>query len=183
MGKLASRYAKSLLELSIERGILDKVYADMKLVGRTCRENHELRVVLKSPIIETSRKNSILKEIFGNNVNELSVQFMEIITRQNRELHLEEIATEFETQYKNHKKILTAIVTTTSGLDDELRSKVLELVRNGSDSTVEIIEKTDKSLIGGMIVRIGDKQEDLSISRKLKSLYRTFKENPYTKEF
>ena len=56
-------------------------------------------------------------------------------------------------------------------------------MRNGSDSTVEIIEKTDKSLIGGMIVRIGDKQEDLSISRKLKSLYRTFKENPYTKEF
>jgi len=183
MGKLSSRYAKSLLELSIEKGLLEKVYADMKLILNTCRENHELRTLLKSPIVKTDKKHEILEAIFGKKTESISFQFMQIIATKRREEYLEEIAESFIEQYKEHKHILTAVVTTAQGLDEELKKQVLELVKKSYNSEVELVEKVDKDLIGGFIIRVGDKQEDTSISRKLKLLYRTFNENPYIKEY
>ncbi len=183
MSTLSHRYAKSLLELSIEKGSLEKVYADMKLILKTCRENHELQVLLKSPIVNSDKKQEVLKALFGNNTEALTLTFINILTVKRREMYLEEVAEAFTEQYKNHKNILTAIVTTAQGLDEELRKQVLEVIRKSADSEVELVEKTDKTLIGGFIIRIGDKQEDTSISRKLKTLYRTFNENPFIKNF
>jgi len=183
MSKLSARYAKSLLELSIEKGSLEKVYADMKLILSTCRENHELQVLLKSPIVNSDKKQEVLKAIFGNKTEILTLTFINILTEKRREMYLEEIAEAFTEQYKNQKNILTAIVTTAQGLDEELRKQVLQVIKKSADSEVELVEKTDKTLIGGFIIRIGDKQEDTSISRKLKTLYRTFNENPFIKNF
>jgi F-type H+-transporting ATPase subunit delta len=183
MSKVASRYAKSLFDLSIEKGSVEKVYADMKLVATTCQENHDLRVLLKSPIVKSDKKLDVFKAIFGSKVDKLTMDFINILTHKRREIYLDDIATEFVEQYKKHKNVLTAIVTTAYGLDDELRKKVLDVVKKSSNSEVELVEKIDKDLIGGFIIRVGDKQDDTSISRKLKSLYRTFNENPYIKEF
>jgi F-type H+-transporting ATPase subunit delta len=183
MSKLSARYAKSLLELSGEKGLLDQVYADMNLILNTCSENHELQVLLKSPIVKTDKKQEILESIFGKKTENLTLTFIRIIAFKRRERYLETIAESFIEQYKTKKNILTAIVTSASGLDEELRKQVLELVKKSYHSEVELIEKLDKNLIGGFIIRIGDKQEDMSIARKLKSLYRAFNENPYIKEF
>ena len=108
---------------------------------------------------------------------------MQIIATKRREEYIEDIAEEFIEQYKTHKNILTAVVTTAQGLDEELKKQVLEVVKKSYNSEVELVEKVDKDLIGGFIIRVGDKQEDTSIARKLKLLYRTFNENPYIKEF
>lgn len=183
MSKLSARYAKSLLELSIEKGSLEKVYSDMKLILQTCRENHELQVLLKSPIVNSDKKQEVLKAVFGNKTDVLTLAFINLITEKRREIYLEGIAEAFTEQYKNQKNILTAIVTTAQGLDEELRKQVLEVIKKSADSEVELVERTDKTLIGGFIIRIGDKQEDTSISRKLKTLYRTFNENPFIKNF
>ena len=88
---------------------------------------------------------------------------------------MQEIATEFINQYKTKKKILTAIVTTANGIDEVTRKKVMEIVKGTSSSEVVLEEKIDKNIIGGFIIRVGDKQMDASIARKLNSLKRTFK--------
>lgn len=183
MSKVAARYAKSLLDLSIEKGSVEKVYADMKLVLGTCRESHDLRVLLNSPIIKSDKKLAVFKEIFSSKIEKLTLDFLTIIIHKRREMYIVETSEAFVDQYKKYKNILTAIVTTAFGLDDELRKKVLEVVKKSANSEIELIEKVDKNLIGGFIIRVGDKQDDTSIARKLKSLYRTFNENPYIKEF
>jgi F-type H+-transporting ATPase subunit delta len=78
---------------------------------------------------------------------------------------------------------LTAIVTTANGIDDVTRKKVMEIVKGVTTSEVVLQEKIDKSIIGGFIIRVGDKQVDASIAKKINSLKRTFKENPFIKEF
>ena len=183
MGKLATRYAKSLLDFTLEKGLVEKVYADMKLVSSTCKENHELHVLLKSPIVDTHKKFSILSAIFSGKIESASLDFMKIVTYSGREMHLEAIAEAYQEQYKKHKKIITAVVTTANGLDEELRAKVQDVLKKSSGAEIELIEKQNPDLIGGFILRVGDKQDDSSIAKKLKSLYRTFNENPYVKEF
>lgn len=181
--RVATRYAKSLLRLALERGELEKAYADMQLIASTCKQSKDLSIFLKSPIIKTDKKLAVLNEIFSNRVSKLTQEFIDVITRKRREIYLEGIANDFVAQYREHKKILTAVITTAVGLDDTLKKKVLEIVKGTAKSEVELVEKVDKDLIGGFVLTIGDKQVDASVARKLKQLTMSFSENPYVKEY
>jgi F-type H+-transporting ATPase subunit delta len=180
--RVASRYAKSLLDLALEQGALEKVYADMKMIHDTCAENADLTVFLKSPIIKTEKKRGILKSIFSGKVHPMTEGFIDLMTSRKRESYLEAIASAFLRQYKKYKQIITAVITTASGLDQNLRKQVMDIVKKSAHSEVELIEQVDSKLIGGFVLRIGDKQVDTSISRKLQELRREFSENPYVKE-
>ncbi len=178
--KIASRYAKALLNLVKEKGELDQAYADMKLIADTCRESKDLVLLLKSPIVKSDKKIDILDKIFSSHVSRVSQNFISIIIEKGREGYLPAIVEEFQRQYKREKKIITAVVTSAIGLDDELREQVLKVVKDSFKSEVELIKKENESLIGGLIIRIGDKQYDASIQRKLNDLRKTFKERHYT---
>ena len=162
---VAARYAKSLLRLAAEKGTEAAIYSDMKLVAKTCEENRDLELLLRSPIVKVDKKTTILEAIFKDKVNPLSQSFLNIITKKKRENFLPEIAIEFQNQYKRKHAIVTATVTTATGLDAEMKSAVLKLIKGSADSEVELIELTDTNLIGGMIVRIGDNQYDGSLQR------------------
>jgi len=181
--RLASRYAKSLIQLAIEQGTLEKVCKDMKALRDTCEDNKELVLLLKSPVITIAKKKSILNELFANSFSEISNKFIDIIVSKKREMHLLRIATEFLNQYNEHKNILRAVVISVSGIDDAIREKVTSLIKNEMNSEVELIEQIDADLIGGFVLRVGDKQIDASLKRKLKSLSRNFSDNPYVKDF
>jgi F-type H+-transporting ATPase subunit delta len=181
--RVSHRYAKSLIDLSLEKGQLEQVREDMQLVLSTIRENRDLEIMLKSPVIKTDKKQEILKAIFGGKIGVLSTAFTDIITRKRRESDLASIAEAFLSQYKKHKQILTAVITSASGLDEKLRAEVMRIVKGATSSEVELVEKVDKNLIGGFVLRVGDKQVDASILRQINNLERNFSENPYVKEF
>ena len=174
--RVASRYAKSLLALALEQGEMENAYNDMKLVSETCDSSKDLSLLLQSPIIKPDKKTEILREIFAGRLGKLSLSFIDIIIKKRRENYLEAIAREFQYQYKSHKNILTAIVTSVVGLDDNIRSEIMKIVKDSANAEVELVEKADKDLIGGLILRIGDKQIDASIQRKLINLRRDFSE-------
>lgn len=180
--RVASRYAKSFIDLSIEQGALEQAYNDMKTIAGVCRSNHDFVIFLKSPVIKTDKKQAVLKQIFEGKLNKITDEYVQLITAKKREIYLAEIATEFIAQYKEKKKILTAVVITANGLDDSIRAKVMEIVKGASQSDVVLEEKIDKNIIGGFVLRVGDKQVDASIARKLNALKRSFKENPFIKE-
>lgn len=181
--RVASRYAKSLIGLANEQGALEEVYKDMLFLQNTFKHNRDLTLLLQSPIIKTDKKQAILKELFSASVGKLSNAFIHLLASKRREMHLEAIAEEFVAQYKAQKNILTAVITSAAGLDNVLLKQVQDLLKQSSKGEVELIEKTDKDLIGGFVLRMGDKQVDASILRKLKNMQRAFKENPYIKEY
>lgn len=179
----AVRFAKALKELAFEQGVLEKVCDDMKLIRTVCTNNHEFAVFLKSPIIKTDKKKSILSEVFKGKISNLSELFIQLLTAKKRESFLDAIAEEFLKQYKEHKKILSAVVTTAFGLDDEVRKKVLEVIKGGGQSEVELIEQTNDKLIGGFTLQVGDRRVDASIAKQIRKLAMEFSENPYIKEY
>jgi F-type H+-transporting ATPase subunit delta len=167
---VASRYARSLMELASEGGKLDKVRDDMKELIRVIEENRDFRLFLKSPIIKADKKEKVLAELFKGKVAPLTFEFMRLLTRKHREGILYEIALAFDEHYKKSKNILTAIVTSANGLDKTTKKKLQELVESQTRGEVEIIEKVDPSAIGGFILRIGDRQIDKTVARQLSNL-------------
>jgi F-type H+-transporting ATPase subunit delta len=181
--RVASRFAKSFIDFSAEQGLLEQAYADMKAILDVCKTNPDFVVFLKSPIIKTDSKQQSLKNVFDGKFNKVTDTFIQLITAKKREMYLAEIAQEFINQYKEKKKILTAVITTASGLDDVTRAQAIQVVKGKGNSEVVLEEVINKDIIGGFIIRVGDKQVDASIARKLNNLRRNFSENLYLKDF
>jgi F-type H+-transporting ATPase subunit delta len=158
------------MELASETGKLEKVREDMKTVLRLVGENRELRLFLKSPVIKADKKEKVLAEIFRDNLSKLTLQFITLLARKNREGILYEIAQSFDEQYKKDKNIFTAVVTSAAGLDKTTRNRMLELIENQMKGEVELLEKVDPSLIGGFVIRIGDRQIDRTVAKQLSKL-------------
>lgn len=176
------RYAKSLLQLSIEQECLEQSYNDMMLIDSVCSENKELILLLKSPIIKTDQKLEILKKIFGSKLGEVSMRFVNIITNKKREPLLADIAKAFISQYKTHNNIEEATVTTAQALTLELKNKVIEYIKKDKDRDVELTEIVDEKIIGGAIIRIGDRQLDTSVSSEISELRQMFNKNLYIQD-
>ncbi|MES2629250.1 MAG: ATP synthase F1 subunit delta [Bacteroidota bacterium] len=179
--KVAIRYAKSLIDLAVEKGKLEETNNDMALIAQVCRENRDLMTMLDSPVISSDKKMAVLKAIFGANISELSLSFMLLMTTKKREYLLDDIAAQFIVQYRNLSGIITAEVTSAVALDENIRSQIRAKI--GGDKKIEFVEKIDPSLIGGFIVRVGDKQFDGSIARSIADLKKTFSKNDYIPAF
>jgi F-type H+-transporting ATPase subunit delta len=180
--RTATRYAKSFIDLAIEQGSLEKAYKDMKYIAEVAKGNHEFLTFLKSPLIKTDKKKAILKTIFEGRLDKMTESYIQLITTKKREMYLAQIAEEFINQYNIKKQILKAVVTTASGIDDATRKKVHELVKGASQSEVVLEEKINKDIIGGFIIRVGDRQIDASIARRLEDLKHEFKEGSFVKK-
>lgn len=181
--RVASRYAKSLIELAIEKGVLEEVHNDMQLFANTVRSNTGLLMLLKNPIVQNEKKLNILKGIFGGKVSTLTMEFFKIVSRKNRESNLLAVADEFEERYRVQKGIVRAEVITAFPITDEMRKDFKAIVTKLTSKQPELIEKIDKSIIGGYILRVGDQQIDESIQSKLEELKSQFSHNPYVKSF
>jgi F-type H+-transporting ATPase subunit delta len=181
--RIASRYAKSLLSLSLEKGKVDEVYADMQLVGTTIHQSRDLELLLLSPVIKTDTKVKVLTLVFGSKIGEISNAFLTLLTKKGREGMLGEIAQSFVDQVKAHKQIVSAKLVTAAPIDAETRSTINALATKlAAGKSVELVEKVDETLIGGFILNVGDQQIDASISGEIKSLKREFEKNPYVPE-
>ena len=98
--RVATRYAKSLLELAIETNKLEKVYEDITMLYGLCQESRPFHNFIKNPIINSYKKLGIFNSLFEKRVDELSYKFIDIITRKGREDILPEIGEQFLKEYR-----------------------------------------------------------------------------------
>ena len=167
---VASRYAKSLLDLAVEKGQLEAVYTDMVQIKSICNDSREFITFLNSPIIKADKKVSTLKAVFDGKLNAITAGFLTIVAQKRRESVIPHMATSFIEQYKSQKNILTAVVTSAKGLDDVTKKQALDLIKSQLNGEIELVEKIDSNVIGGFILKIGDKQLDKSVARQLSNL-------------
>ena len=108
--RLATRYAKSIIDLAVEKNKLEEVYNDMKYILGICKSNPDFVNLLKSPVIASEKKGKILTAVIGDKVSVLTASFLQLITRKNRESNLPEILKAFIGQYNELKQIDQIIV-------------------------------------------------------------------------
>lgn len=178
--RLAARYAKSLLDLALEQGQLETVYADMEWLQAVCKGSRDFLNMLKSPVIKTDKKISITNAVTQGKISELTAAFNKLLISKHRENHLPEITTAFISQYKAYKKIFTLKLKTASPVSEAVREAIINQVRSTSDMQhIELETSVDESLIGGFVLQAGDKLIDASISYDLRQIARQFENNDF----
>ncbi len=171
--RAAIRYAKALLNLALSEKKADKVNDDMKLIANTISENTELANVLSNSVIKTDVKKSALLAIFPK-LNKLTGGLFDLLISNKRIDILRAVAEKYSVLFDEYNGKEVAQVTTAVPLTKALEKKVLAKVKELTSKTVELESIIDESIIGGFILRVGDKQFDASISNKLNKLKREF---------
>lgn len=168
--KAASRYAKALLDLAIETNQIDSVLKDMNYLHSVTVESPDFALLIKSPIVNSDKKISIFRQLFGD-FHELSIKFIELITKKRRESFLGEIASAFQVLVNQHQGITPLTLISAKPLDEVTKTLILSKVQSlTSGKTVKVTEKIDSDLIGGFIVQVDDKQIDASVASQLNNL-------------
>ncbi|HET8962463.1 MAG TPA: ATP synthase F1 subunit delta [Chitinophagales bacterium] len=184
VSRIATRYAKSLLDLAMEQGLLEEVYADIHQLNIATDESREFYLMLKSPIVDTEDKHKVIEAIFKNKIHLITENWLAIMVRKKRESYLPEIIDAFIEQYNQKKQITPVTITTAKPISNALRNEIIERLKIQANLVhVELTEKVDESLIGGYILRFDNKLIDTSISRGLAILKDEFDNNDYIRKF
>jgi F-type H+-transporting ATPase subunit delta len=178
--RLAGRYAKSVLDLAVEKGQLEEVYTDMQWLQSVCKSNRDFVVLLKSPVITGDKKIKIINAVSGSKFSKLTAAFITLLIKKNRESSLPEIATAFINQYKVYKDIHTVRLITAGPVSEPVRNAIINQVKKtGGFENIELEEKIDKNIIGGFVLQVGDKLVNASIAHDLKEIAKQFENNDF----
>jgi F-type H+-transporting ATPase subunit delta len=171
---IAVRYSKALLSLAEEKGILDPVQEDISLVQSVCETEDEFKRLLEIPVIPASKKIEIFTEIFEDKINVLTLEFLKMIATNRRENFLYHMTHAFLNLYKAKQGIKTVTFTSVEVINDTERKVISDLVKNHYKADIELIEQTNKDLIGGFVLRVDDEQFDASVANQLEKIRREF---------
>ena len=177
--RLATRYAKSLLDLAVEQNQLDAVYADMKLLKQVTKSNPDFVNLLRSPVIASDKKDKIIEAVISNKVSKLTMLFAKLLTAKTRESNLPEIITAFIEQYNSLKNIHIVKLTTAVPVSDDVKKGIIEKVKGTVTGSIELETSVKEELIGGFTLQMGDTLVDATILRDLNDVRKQFMNNEY----
>lgn len=181
--RLATRYARALIDLAVEKNSMEDTLADIKYMDSLCRNSDEFTNMLRSPVIKGDKKLSIITAVVGDSLKPLAQSFIKLLVSKGREENLPEIARAFVQQYKDLNNIKTVKLTTAGPVNDTLRKAIMAKVdATLPGATIELTEHIDEALIGGFVLQMEDKLFDASIRRDLHDVKAQFKKNIYVPE-
>jgi len=169
--RAAIRYAKAILDLADSKGMAEVVNNDMKLIASTINGNLELSTFIQNPTTKVEVKESALLEVFAG-INGVTKGLFHLLFENKRFEILEAIALEYSKLSDIMNGVEVAQVTTAVPMDEVLGAKVIAKIATLSDKKVSIENIVDPSIIGGFILRIGDKQYNASVANRLQVLKR-----------
>jgi len=175
----AKRYAKGLMQFAVETGQAKQINDEMIDLKKTLEGSRELNAFLSSPIFDSKRKVEVAKELFKS-FSPAVQNFIRLVINHRREKGLKEIAKQYIDLYNQLNNIRVAEIITATELNDSLIQEIVAKAKETvGDYTYEIDSKVDPSLIGGFVLRVGDKQIDTSIKSRLNLLKKEFDKNEY----
>lgn len=178
--RLATRYAKSLIDLANEKGELEKIFADMQWLQDVCKSNRDFVNLLRSPIIKPDTKKKIVDAVINGKISSITTAFITLLIKKSRESNLPEIACAFIEQYKRQKNIHVVRLTTATPASEAMKKEITAQVKKSAGfENIELEEKVDENIIGGFVLQVGDKLIDASIAYDLKSIARQFENNDF----
>ena len=164
--KISVRYAKALFQTAVESGIEDAVMLDIKLLSESLR-NEAFKEVMESPVIKTSQKKELIRNVFSKAINELTFNFLKLILDNRRETYLPDIIRNFSGSFREHKGIKKAEVIISSAIDQPTRKKFEDILKKTFKSGIELDEIIRPEIIGGFILKVEDRQYDASVVNSL----------------
>ncbi len=171
---VAGRYAKALFEVALAQGQEDHVGRDLEEVGPILREmGHRLI----HPGLSIKDKKEAISKAFGKKISPITHHFFQLLVEKHRFSLWPLVVSRFSSIFLEKKNVLKANVFVSRLLDDATQKQLSAQLGMFSGMTIELDIKKDSSLIGGIIVHMGDWVMDSSLRGRLKRMKETFNGN------
>ena len=172
MAKLVAKvYGDALFAAAVEAGRMDDMYDEVHELLKILKDNEDLQKMLDNPKVIREEKESVIENIFRGRISDEIVELMKLMITKGRYGQIESVFEYYIGLVKEEKKIGIAHVTTALELTDGQKEEIVKkLLETTAYKTFEMSYAVDKSLIGGMVIRIGDRVVDSSIKTKLYEL-------------
>lgn len=181
--RLAGRYAKSLIDLAVEKDQLEVVHKDMLYLQSILKASREFVNLLKSPIIKTGKKQKILDTITKGKISPLTASFNTLMVKKGREETLPEIVSAFISMYNDIKGIHKVRLTTAKPVSEELKQSIVKkFTSTTSLQKIELETVVREELVGGFVLEFDNNLVDASILRDLRGIKEQFRDNTYIQQ-
>ncbi|WP_126428849.1 F0F1 ATP synthase subunit delta [Brevibacillus marinus] len=166
-GAVAKRYARALFEVVKERGKIDAVEAELKLASATLSSNQELAKVMAHPQVSAEEKKRLVDDLFRAHLSEESRNLLMLLIENGRQSQLNEITNAYVALANEERGIVDALVTTAKPLSEAEQAQIAEQFGKVLQRTVRLETVVNPAILGGVVVKIGDRLYDGSLKSKL----------------
>lgn len=169
---VAAQYAEAVLDLATASGgdAEEAVLRDLHLINQIVATDKELETVLAHPSFSAEAKMDILRALFGGKIQELTVRLLELLSEKRRLEILQVLEEEYKAKLNYKKNIVAASLVSSEPLSDEAIANIKARLTEHLGKRLELDVKVDQSLIGGVVLRLGDQVIDGSLKGKLKAI-------------
>lgn len=180
INQLAAKYAQAIYELAAQKDMLDAVEKQLLLVENTIASYNDLAILLYHPQVLPQVKKETIRKIFGQDITDFVLNFLLLLLDKRRESALPAIIQEYVKLANQARNIVKAEVTTALPLAENQHSALVNKLSMVTGKKVVLTTQLDPSIIGGMIIKMGDKLIDGSVVRQLATLKNALLNNEVT---
>ena len=168
---VSDRYASALYDLAAEKKLVDPVLEDLSNLKNILKDNKELSLVVKSPLITSIDKLNIFESLLKKiNANELTSTFLKVIEKNKRFSNLASIITQFMNINSQKRGDVLADITSADELNDDQKNNITNQLKSILGDKLSLSFDVDKNIMGGLIVKVGSKMIDTSLANKINKL-------------
>lgn len=170
------RYAKAFFTLAKEKNLLGQFKTDIQGIFDICNHSADFVHLLESPVVTTTKKSDLITKIFKSQINPLTLNFLLLIIDNKREVHIPGICRNFLDLTRKDQNIKSAVMITATEINALTVEKIREIISKELNATIELACQVEPGIIGGLILRIDDKQYDSSVNTQLRKIKQTLLE-------
>lgn len=174
-GSVGKVYSEAVFELASEQGCAETVFDELCSLKTIWQENPGLGKLLGAPTVGKEEKLKITEKIFKGRLSDTVYNFLCVITEKNRAQYLPAIADAYKEKWYEASNIAEVTVTSAEPLTTELKNKLIKKFESVYGKKVILNEKTDSSLMGGIVLSYGNTQLDGSVKTRLDTLQKQIK--------
>ena len=167
LNSLARRYAQALFGVAEDKNISYEILNDLALAEKTFSENEDLVKIINSPVIDSQKKKTVIKDIFGERINSLAVDFYGLVIDKNRECIITSVREEYEKLYNEAKHVRNLVIESVVYLDEEQKQKIKDKMETKYGVKFTVKNVLNSQLIGGVRLIIDDNVIDGSVRNSL----------------
>lgn len=176
MAKLVgSRYASALFEVGLESEKINLFHDELIFLVGVFNSEPKLMDIFNHPKVTDKEKKELIDNIFGERISAEMKNFLYVLVDKNRETDIFDIANSYEEMYNDHENILNIVAITSIPMDDSRLEKLKLSLEAKFEKNIVIKNEIDKNILGGVVLKIGDKLIDGSIKAELDSIRQALK--------
>ncbi len=172
LNDVARVYASSLFEIAKEKNIISQVEEDLRVVSQVLTEEADFKSYIYAPGITIEAKKSFLNKVFAGNISENTLNLLNLLIDNDRQDSISGIYEAFVELGDEHNNRERITIITQASLDESLIASIKSQIGEKLNKEIIVTEKVDESILGGIIIKIGDLVIDGSLSKGLKNIKR-----------